>query len=76
MRPRALGMNAGWRLQSSAKLHGAGGDALSRPGIDTAEWLAVDLPATVLGALVDSGAYGDPFHATKLREILKGARRR
>ena len=47
-------LNLGWGLVSSTRLPDASGATLSRPGIDTSEWLDVELPATVLGALVDA----------------------
>jgi len=67
MTGRAL--NAGWQLVSSQRLHDATGSTLSQPGVDTEEWLGIDLPATVLGALVDAGEYGDPFVDARLKEI-------
>ena len=62
-------LNLGRGLVSSTRLPDASGATLSRPGIDTSEWLDVELPATVLGALVDAGEYGDPFVDARLREI-------
>jgi exo-1,4-beta-D-glucosaminidase len=68
MRPRELTLNKGWQLQSSAEIAG-GGDIVSTPAVEAGQWIAIDLPATVLGALVDAGRYPDPFYADNLRSI-------
>lgn len=61
-------LNEGWRIQSSAAV-GTDGAALSRPGVPVAEWYAASLPATVLGAIVESGEYGDVMAGDRLLDI-------
>ncbi len=63
-----LSLNAGWRIQSSAKVRAAGG-VISRAGSPVAGWRAATLPATVLAALVADGVYPDPYHGMNLRRI-------
>jgi exo-1,4-beta-D-glucosaminidase len=63
-----LCLNADWRIQSSARLAQTG-PQLSTPNADTTHWYAADLPATVLGTLVDCGEYPDPFVGDNLRRI-------
>ena len=68
MRPRELSINRGWQLQSSTQV-AAGGEVVSTPSAPDSAWIPTDLPATVLGALVDHGLYPDPFYADNLRRI-------
>ncbi len=63
-----IDLGQGWQLQSSAYLV-EDGATLSTPAADTRGWYRADLPATVLGALVDGGVYRDPFHGMNLREL-------
>jgi exo-1,4-beta-D-glucosaminidase len=63
-----LDLNRGWSVRSSAELN-AGGRALSVAGVDTSDWLSIDLPSTVLGALIAAGAVKDPFFGTNLLTI-------
>jgi exo-1,4-beta-D-glucosaminidase len=63
-----LCLDTDWRIQSSARIS-QHGEALSAPSADTSNWYAADLPATVLGTLVDSGEYPDPFFGDNLRRI-------
>ena len=65
---RKTNLNEGWRLQSSAALN-VGGAELSTPGVEPASWYRADLPATVLGTLVDAGEYGDVSFGETLREV-------
>lgn len=52
----------GWRLIPAPDLGPADGAALSRPGVDTARWLAARVPGTVLATMVDRGIYPDPYY--------------
>lgn len=52
----------GWKLIPAPDLAGATGAALSRPGVDTANWLAARVPGTVLATMVDRGIYPDPYY--------------
>ncbi len=58
----------GWTIQSSAKVS-AKGDVLSRPGFRTEGWHTVNVPNTVVGALVESGDLPDPYFGMNLRKI-------
>jgi exo-1,4-beta-D-glucosaminidase len=57
-----------WAIQSSARVPEKG-DRLSRPGMDTRSWHAVTVPNTVVGALVKTGFYKDPYFGMNLRSI-------
>jgi exo-1,4-beta-D-glucosaminidase len=61
-------LNADWRMASSVEL-GADGAVLSSLAYDPRGWRTVELPATVLGALVESGEIRDPFFGRNLAEI-------
>lgn len=52
----------GWKLIPAPDLGPADGAALSRPGVDTARWLAARVPGTVLATMVDRGIYPDPYY--------------
>jgi len=57
-----------WSIQSSARVPEKG-DRLSRPGVDMRSWHAVTVPNTVVGALVETGFYKDPYFGMNLRSI-------
>jgi len=59
---------SGWTLQSSARVP-VKGDVLSRPGFRAEGWHAVNVPNTVVGALVESGHFPDPYFGMNLRTI-------
>jgi exo-1,4-beta-D-glucosaminidase len=61
-------LSTGWTLRSSAELD-EGGEAISRPGSDIAGWHRVQVPNTVVGALVENGEYTDPYFGMNLRDI-------
>ncbi len=63
-----LNLNKSWSIQSSARI-AEDGDHLSTLAADTSDWYRADLPATVLGALVDSGEFEDPFFGMNLLKI-------
>lgn len=52
----------GWKLTPAPDLAAPDGAALSRPGVDTAKWLAARVPGTVLATMVDRGVYPDPYY--------------
>ncbi|WP_298193872.1 LamG-like jellyroll fold domain-containing protein [Novosphingobium sp.] len=52
----------GWKLIPAPDLAAPDGAALSRPGVDTAKWLAARVPGTVLATMVDRGIYPDPYY--------------
>jgi exo-1,4-beta-D-glucosaminidase len=57
----------GWMLQSSAKVS-ASGEAISSPSINSSDWIAADVPTTVVAAQVKSGLLSDPFFGMNLRQ--------
>ncbi|HEY3668988.1 MAG TPA: hypothetical protein VGL19_23485, partial [Polyangiaceae bacterium] len=63
-----LRLEAGWRLQASAKLK-VGGKALSQAGYADSDWYATSVPSTVLAALVKDGVYPDPYLANHFDSI-------
>ena len=66
--PTRIALQEGWTLQSSAVVR-AGGAALSSGGVDTSGWHRVEVPNTVIGALVEIGQYPDPYFGMNLRKI-------
>lgn len=52
----------GWKLIPAPDLAAPDGATLSRPGVDTARWLAARVPGTVLATMVDRGLYPDPYY--------------
>jgi exo-1,4-beta-D-glucosaminidase len=57
-----------WSLQSSAEVREKG-EAISTPGYASGTWHQVNVPNTVLGALVENGVYKDPYFGMNLRDI-------
>jgi exo-1,4-beta-D-glucosaminidase len=57
-----------WTLRSSAEL-AEGGETISQPGLETTGWHPIRVPNTVVGALVESGVYQDPYFGMNLRDI-------
>lgn len=51
-----------WKLIPAPDLGPTDGAVLSRPGVDTAKWLAARVPGTVLATMVDRGVYPDPYY--------------
>lgn len=66
--PKEIPMKDGWALQSSAKI-AAPGETLSSAGFETDGWFPVQVPRTVLAALVDNGVYPDPYYGVNLKSI-------
>jgi len=65
---RTLRLARGWAIQSSSEIRAAG-SVVSSPGFDVSDWHATCVPATVLGALLETGLYPDPFFADNLKSI-------
>src|SRR5262245_19688292 len=63
-----LRLDSDWALESSAKVPQKG-DVLSRPGFPSEGWQHVSVPNTVVGALVESGQFKDPYFGMNLRSI-------
>jgi len=64
----AYNLNQRWRIRTSAAVR-QDGATLSSPDFDPRSWITADLPATVLGAIVESGSIGDPMPGVRLREL-------
>ena len=58
-------LHKNWQIQSSCDAK-ATGDQISTAGFDAASWHKVDIPATVVGALVTDKTYSDPDYAMNL----------
>jgi exo-1,4-beta-D-glucosaminidase len=64
----ALSLKHGWRIQSSAAIN-AKGEAISGPEFNADGWYPTTVPKTVLAALVENGAYPDPYYGTNLKRV-------
>ncbi|MBZ5596980.1 MAG: glycosyl hydrolase family 2 [Acidobacteriia bacterium] len=68
-RPQAtLFLADGWQLQSSSKVPESG-DVLSTPRFETRGWYTVNVPTTVVAALVKQKVYPDPGYGMNLRSF-------
>jgi exo-1,4-beta-D-glucosaminidase len=63
-----LRLSAGWRLQSSARVH-LSGAALSRPGANVTGWHTTIVPSTVVAALVAGRPDEDLFKGMNFRAL-------
>jgi exo-1,4-beta-D-glucosaminidase len=61
-----LPLREGWVLQSSTKITGAG-EEISGAAFKTSDWIAADVPTTVVAAQIKSGLLPDPFYDMNLR---------
>ena len=66
--PSSLALAQGWAIQSSARVHAAGG-TISTPVFRPDGWFRASAPSTVLAALVEDGVYPDPYFGMNLRAI-------
>ncbi len=64
----ALQLRSGWELQSSASVPETG-DVLSGARYRPRGWYPVEVPSTVVGALVKAKVYPDPTVGTNLRRL-------
>jgi exo-1,4-beta-D-glucosaminidase len=64
-----LALHANWQIQSSAKILGGGGSAISQPGFPSPEWYPATVPTTVVAALVDDKIYNDPYYGMAMRSL-------
>jgi exo-1,4-beta-D-glucosaminidase len=62
----SLALRDGWSLQSSSKVD-VKGEIIATPAFQTEDWYAVNVPTTVVAALVKQKLYPDPFFGTNLR---------
>jgi len=60
-------LDAGWKLQSSVRVTGAG-ESISSAGYSTKDWIATSVPSTVVAAQVKNGLLPDPFFGMNLRQ--------
>ena len=65
---RSLALRDGWSLQSSRKVDKAG-EVISRPAFQPTGWYSVNVPTTVVSALVKHKVYPDPDFGMNLRSI-------
>ena len=65
---RALALRDGWSLQSSCKVDKPG-EVISRPAFQPTGWYSVNVPTTVVSALVKHKVYPDPDFGMNLRSI-------
>jgi exo-1,4-beta-D-glucosaminidase len=63
-----LPLKTGWQLQSSAKVEGGGG-VISTPKFNPKGWYDVEVPTTVVAALVQHKVYPDPDFGMNLRSF-------
>lgn len=68
MSPQHRMLSDGWRICSSADVRSTG-EAISRPGFASADWLQASVPSTVLASLVATGVYEDPYVGMNLGGI-------
>jgi exo-1,4-beta-D-glucosaminidase len=64
-----LALNTNWQIQSSARIIGGGGSAISQAGFPSPEWYPATVPTTIVAALVDDKIYSDPYYAMALRSL-------
>jgi exo-1,4-beta-D-glucosaminidase len=64
----SLMLDQNWHLQSSKMIEATGKD-ISSTNFSPGEWYEVDLPSTVLAALVENGVYKDPYYGDNLKSI-------
>jgi exo-1,4-beta-D-glucosaminidase len=62
-----LPLREGWVLQSSTKISGTGED-ISGGAFKASDWMAADVPTTIVAAQIKSGLLPDPFYAMNLRQ--------
>ncbi len=58
-----------WAIQSSAKLKGATGDAISRPDYSTLDWIPANVPGTVLANLMQANAAPDIYADHNIEKV-------
>lgn len=57
-----------WTIHTAQHLE-VGGEQIARKDFDDKDWIRAQVPGTVLGSLVQSGLYPDPYFGTNLRDI-------
>lgn len=67
-KPSVLQLKSNWEIQSSALLNNAGAE-ISTAGFQPEGWYPVNVPSTVLAALVENKVYPDPFYGENLKAI-------
>ena len=65
----SLALKTNWQIQSSARILGGGGNAISQPGFYSPDWYPATVPTTIVAALVDDKIYSDPYYAIALRSL-------
>ncbi len=64
----AQSLNAGWAIQSSLKATETG-EVISSASFQPRNWIATDVPATVVAAQVKKSPVPDPFYGMNLRQL-------
>jgi len=59
-----------WKIQSDDRL-ATDGSQISTAGFSTEDWYEIQVPSTVLAALVEAGEYIDPYFGSNLNDIPK-----
>jgi len=59
-----------WKIQSDDRLSAAGSQ-ISSLGFNTEDWYEIQVPSTVLAALVEAGEYKAPYFGRNLNDIPK-----
>jgi exo-1,4-beta-D-glucosaminidase len=66
--PSRIYLHKDWQIQSSCTVKESGAQ-ISKPGFDAKGWHHSDIPATVVGALVEDKTYPDPNYGTNLKSF-------
>lgn len=65
-------LSDGWKIQSSEKLEGVTGEAISQQDFQTTGWYGGVVPGTVLGSLASGGVIEDPYFGINMKKIDPG----
>lgn len=66
--PSKTFLHKDWQIQSSCEAR-ADGAKIATPGFDAKGWHRIDIPSTVVGALVSDKTYPDPDYGTNLKSF-------
>jgi hypothetical protein len=64
-------LEGGWKLAAAPDVKAAG-EAISKPGFATKDWLVATVPGTVLTTMIDRGIYPDPNYGLNNMAIPEG----
>src|SRR4051812_1056710 len=63
-----LALRDNWNLQSSLKVSQKG-EVIASRSFSPQDWHTITIPATIIGALVNTGVYKDPYFGQNLKTI-------